>query len=216
MEILTKAYDAPPVNRREIYRYMGDRNPDEQVRELVEQCLKEALPKLTYKLCYCELTDVETEKLFEHAPDSYFEDLRSSVLFGATIGIAMDRLISRYSQISPVRGLVMEAIGSERIESLCDAFNEDVKHMAAMAGLNAKRRISPGYGSFSIERQRDIFHLLDCPRKIGLSLTESLMMTPAKSVTALIGITEEADCPEDEDGGKCAGCMSRNCSFRER
>jgi len=39
-----------------------------------------------------------------------------------------------------------------------------------------------------LETQRDIFALLDCPRKIGLTLTDSLLMSPVKSVTAVMGI----------------------------
>ena len=50
-----------------------------------------------------------------------------------------------------------------------------------------KPRFSPGYGDLSLEVQKEIFSLLDCPRKIGVSLGDSLLMTPSKSVTAIIG-----------------------------
>ena len=49
-------------------------------------------------------------------------------------------------------------------------------------------RDSPGYGDFPLEAQREILVILDTPRKIGVSLTDSLLMVPSKSVSAVIGV----------------------------
>lgn len=55
--------------------------------------------------------------------------------------------------------------------------------------MYTRPRFSPGYGDLPINMQKDIFAALDCPRKIGLSLNESLLMSPSKSVTAIIGVS---------------------------
>ena len=52
-------------------------------------------------------------------------------------------------------------------------------------------RFSPGYGDLPLALQADVFWALDCTSKIGVSLSESLIMSPQKSVTAIIGISEK-------------------------
>ena len=52
-------------------------------------------------------------------------------------------------------------------------------------------RFSPGYGDFDLKYQKDILEYLDANKKIGISLTDSLMMIPTKSITAIIGIKRE-------------------------
>ena len=49
-------------------------------------------------------------------------------------------------------------------------------------------RFSPGYGDFDIGFQKEIFKLLNCPKNIGLSLCDSFIMSPSKSVSAIIGL----------------------------
>ena len=85
----------------------------------------------------------------------------------------------------------MQAIGSERVESRCVAFEGEIKDelREARGEISFRPRFSPGYGDLSLELQRDIFRLLDCQRQIGVTLGDSLLMSPSKSVTAIIGVT---------------------------
>lgn len=217
--LLVKNYSEPPVNKKEILRYMGCKDSDPQVLALVEACLKEALPKMTYKVCYRRFDvsvggdDIDLTFTKVHSP-SLAKNLKgcsSAVLFAATVGIDMDRLIAKYSRISPAKALCFQAIGAERIESLCDAFNDEIEKEARAEGLFTRPRFSPGYGDLSLEIQRDFFKVLDCPRKIGLSLNESLLMSPSKSVTALIGFSDtEKPCKKTS----CASCSKADCNFR--
>ena len=72
-------------------------------------------------------------------------------------------------------------------------------------------RFSPGYGDFDIHHQEEILRMLDAHKKIGLSMTESCMLTPTKSVTALIGFAEkEMDCPKSG----CEACEKKDCIYR--
>ena len=82
--------------------------------------------------------------------------------------------------------MIFQGIGAERIEALCDAFENMIK-----TDKKIVPRVSAGYGDIPLEMQRDIFAALDCPRKIGLTLNESLLMSPTKSVTAIIGVCNE-------------------------
>ena len=83
---------------------------------------------------------------------------------------------------------MFQALGAERIESLCDTFCNDMNNEL---GVRLKPRFSAGYGDLPLEVQKDIFRVLDCPRKIGLTLNDSLLMSPTKSVTAIVGIEDE-------------------------
>ena len=98
-----------------------------------------------------------------------------------------DRLIKKYSISSPVRAVVFQAIGSERVESLCDVFCADVEKKI---GKKCRPRFSPGYGDLPLEFQKTVFSCLE-PSRIGVSLSGELFMTPSKSVTAIIGIQKE-------------------------
>lgn len=72
-------------------------------------------------------------------------------------------------------------------------------------------RFSPGYGDFSILHQREFLGLLEAGKRIGLSMTESSMLTPTKSVTAVIGLGEEPlRCPRSG----CGACAKRDCAYR--
>ena len=89
--------------------------------------------------------------------------------------------------------MFFQAIGAERIESLCDAFCAERE----AEGLRLRPRFSPGYGDLPLELQRDLFRGLDCSRKIGLTLNESLLMSPSKSVTAIAGIVGGAEAEKE-------------------
>lgn len=178
MMIYTKTYDAPPIDRREILRYAGVRGDAPEIEALLDECFKETEGKLTYKVCYggfpvSFFDSVDSKDLKKH-----LEGCDKVILFAATVGIGIDRLIARYASVSPTKSLLFQAIGAERIEALCDEFNSDF----------VGSRFSPGYGDLPLEFQKEIFKVLDCPKRIGLTLNESMLMSPTKSVTAIIGV----------------------------
>ena len=140
------------------------------------------------------------------------------ILFAATVGLAPDRLIARYGRLSPTKALCMQAIGADRIESLCDAFCDELAADYAAEGYQLRPRFSPGYGDFPLDAQKAFFQALDCHRKIGLSLNDSLLMSPSKSVTALIGLLPQAvqtAHAEARSHADCASCAKTDCLFRQ-
>ena len=66
------------------------------------------------------------------------------ILFGATVGLELDRLIARYGRLSPSKALCFQAIGAERIESLCNAFNDEIDEIFREQGMYTRPRFSPG------------------------------------------------------------------------
>lgn len=190
--IRVETFPEPEISRREIIRYAGGGEDSGELSALIDSCLSEALPVLSYKVCYRSFSFAETEQWLDFGfskikSDSLAKNLRGCdriLLFAATVGIGIDRLIKKYGRISPARALIMHSIGAERIEALCDAFCSELQDK----GFAPRPRFSPGYGDLSIEFQKDIFAALDCHRKIGLTLSSSLLISPTKSVTAIVGI----------------------------
>ena len=116
------------------------------------------------------------------------EGCSAVVLFAATVGSGMDRMIRRFEKSDPQMGLLLQGLGAERVESLCDLFNAEVDAAAQSLGHMTRRRFSPGYGDLPIEVQKEFLPLLDAERRLGIILSDSYLMTPSKSVTAIIGI----------------------------
>ncbi len=194
-----ESFSEPPLDRREALRYAGARELPPEQASLFDGCVAELLPLLSYKVCWrffpvvvatassplkCEELDLGFVKVKSNSLAANLSGCEKILLFAATVGIAPDRLVAKYGRISPVKALFCQAIGAERIEALCDMFCNEI---ASQEGP-LRPRFSPGYGDLPLELQSDIFAVLDCSRKIGLSLTNSLLMTPTKSVTALAGI----------------------------
>ena len=60
--ILTKTYEAPPIRREEVLRYMRCKEETAEIRKLTDDCLTEILPQLSYKVCFREF-EITTEAL---------------------------------------------------------------------------------------------------------------------------------------------------------
>lgn len=109
-------------------------------------------------------------------------------VFAATVGVGADRAIRTAEVKSPLLSLACDSAGSALVEELCDAINTELAEEAKKQGRQTTKRFSAGYGDLSLEYQRQICRLLDTPRNIGASLTDGVMMTPSKTVTAIVGI----------------------------
>jgi len=216
-------------NKREILRYAGAMNSeDEGLLTIMDECIEEVMSVLSYKVSYRVIENIES---IEDLPFNTFgsnnlktnlENCGKVVLFAATIGIGIDRLIAKYSRVSPTKGLFLQAIGAERIEALCDTFEDFIldtlKKNVSEEHIKLHPRFSPGYGDLPLETQKEMFGLLDCERRLGLTLNESLLMSPSKSVTAIIGV-EKIDCVQDfpdEPGHKCENCSNTECEYRNK
>lgn len=212
------------INEKEVYRYLGYKTSDVKestVRELVKKCIEDVEKNMVCKACY-EVFRIETNSdgdLELTFMSTGSKDLARNlcgcgeiILFAATIGIEIDRIIGKSSKISASSAVVYQAVGAAAIEEWCDVLCEQLRKEYEMHGKFLKPRFSPGYGDFPLEAQKDIFRVLDCSKKAGISLTENYMMLPSKSVSAIIGISDER---EAYSGNKCGLCKNTDCNFRK-
>lgn len=211
------------VNRSEIYRYLGikgGQKPDEQTKELVEDCLRELEQSVNCRSFYRRfpltlLPDYELDftcfKVKSRALSRNLKDCREVILFAATIGMGVDLLLHRYNKLSMSRAVVMQACAAARIEKYCNEINDKLKAEAAEEGLYLRPRFSPGYGDLPISCQPDFCRVLQAEKTVGITLTESFLMMPSKSVTAVIGVSDKkAGCVTEG----CEACSNKNCLYR--
>lgn len=217
--IHVQSFSLPPVNRREVLRYAGARAETPELSALLDEMETLATPLLAGKVCWTEFTMERKDHLLDLGfaktdSESLQRNLTGCdriVVFAATVGLGIDRLIARYSHLSPAKMLMMQALGAERIEALCDVFCQWIQQDAEKSGLHPIPRFSPGYGDFPLELQKEIFRVLDCSRKIGLTLNDSLLMSPSKSVTAIVGLSP---CTGPNPKNRCSQCSKTDCMYR--
>ncbi len=194
--ILTRHSEQPPVDRRAVLRYMGCRTPSDEINARLDECMKIAADAFDFRLCYTTLpitvtkdsVDMGFAKMDSRSLARHLEGCTEAVIMAATVGLDIDRLIARHGRLSPATGLCLQALGTERIETLCDGFCDGLVAELQPIGCTLTSRFSPGYGDLPLTTQTVIFDLLDCPRRIGLTLTDGGLMSPSKSVTAVIGV----------------------------
>lgn len=192
--VYTSFFKEPPTDKKEILRYMSSVGGENDLDSLIRECFDEVRSQLKYTTCHTILPiDIDGNKIILPCGEIQSGNLaknlcgcKDAIIFAATIGVGIDRLIAKYSRLSPAKALCLQAIGAERVEALCDEFCTEMGKKYKL-----KPRFSPGYGDLPLETQKMIFSLLDCPKKIGVSLGDSLLMSPSKSVTAFVGIQQE-------------------------
>lgn len=133
------------------------------------------------------------------------------ILFGATLGAPVDRLIARTTLTDMAGAVVLQACAAALLEEYCDECQLAIGRELEREGLYLRPRFSPGYGDFDIRFQAPLMQLLDCAKTIGLTMTDSYMMTPSKSVTAVIG----AGSTQEKCHIKgCEACDKKDCIYR--
>ncbi len=137
----------------------------------------------------------------------HLKGCREVLLLGATLGSRVDVAIHRLVLGSVAEGAAAQAVAASLIESYCD----EVQAGLDTGDLVQRPRFSPGYGDWQLAEQRLLFSVLDCAKRIGLTLTDGLMMAPSKSVTAVIGLSHDTACVQN----KCMTCSNINCPYRD-
>ena len=214
------------LNREEILRYLGykDSGITPRIEKLLDRCESETLkiiqPKYIYKrfpvthelsgICVGETGFVlRGEDIREH-----LKNCNEIFLLGVTAGIELDRKIRRYMVTEPDIGVVLDSCGIQAVEQIADMAEQEIEACVSSEGYHLTWRFSPGYGDLPLDTQKELVQVLDMHHKIGVSLTDSCLMVPSKSVTAILGIS---DTKRDKRENKCDFCNNRQkCIFRKR
>ena len=125
--VITREYSAPPIRRREVLRYMGCKDSTMELEALIDRAISICEGKLSYKVSYAEFPlEIIDSKCYLGFAEADSRDLakclngcEKTLVFAATVGLELDRLILRYGRLEPSLALCLQALGAERIEALC-------------------------------------------------------------------------------------------------
>jgi hypothetical protein len=212
------------VDISEVFRLLGGvGSPSEEMLPELEAAaatiLISAQPRVVSKHCKISrengiLLEGTSLCLTGKSIEALLHDCVECVIFCATLGAEVDAAI-RKAQIRDVAlAAMLDASASIAAESLCEIANREIAEEYAARDKYLTDRFSPGYGDLPIDIQRDFCAALDTARRIGVVVGVDYMMTPMKTVTAIIGV---ADKPQKSRDTGCEGCVRfSGCQFRER
>lgn len=214
------------LNQAEILRYLGYHGQEYSVAmdALLHTCMEQMLRISVPKYLYRKFTLTDTPEgirldgtgvlLTGNDIRAHLGNAQEVYLLCATIGLAADREIRTKMISAPDEGVILDSCATAAIEQVADLAEQEVAALCRKAGKNTTWRFSAGYGDLPLQIQGDIITAMDTYRKIGLAVTESMLMTPSKSVTAIIGVTEAE---KDARKNKCDYCGAReHCTYRKR
>lgn len=214
------------LNRDEILRYLGYQGQDisPALEDTLHRCMGRTLETISPKYLYRRFKIEHRENgiavlgtpVFLSGQDirRHLENCEEIYLLCVTVGLEIEREIRTAMLLSPDEGVILDSCATTAVEALADLAEREIAAQCKIEGKNITWRFSAGYGDLPLETQKEIIAAMDTHRKIGLSLTDSLLMTPSKSVTAIIGVT---DTTRDPRPNKCDYCNNRaHCAFRKR
>ncbi len=110
-----------------------------------------------------------------------------------------------------MEAFVADSIGSLTVEHAMDCIQLQLNECMREAGLSITNRYSPGYCNWHLSGQTNLFHLIGS-NPVGVSLSDSCLMSPIKSVSGIIGIGQGMH--KQEYG--CKVCGDEACIYRQR
>ncbi len=215
------------IDKSELLRYLGYKGQqyDERIEQNIDVAIAICLDKITprsvikkYSLVKDPLSLKGTNMTLQGKDIArHLEDCNEVYILGATVGFEIEKTVNKLMKENPMLGVIVDSASICAIESYCDDLCEELQQQ------NQKQltwRFSCGYGDFPLSQQKDFVSLLEMQKRIGVFLHEdSLMMSPQKSVTAIVGIKEskrENTQSSSKCMAKCSNCGNLGCQYRKK
>lgn len=208
---------AAQIDLRQAARYFGEPGePDAATLALLARVappvLAAAMPRAVWRRC--DVAELAAGFLQGQDVPAHLSDCDEALLLAVTLGAGVDRQI-RLSGIGDIAaGVAADALASALAEQSADQAEALLRQRITAEGRYLTCRYSPGYGDWPVTVQPQAAELLDAGRQIGLYVTDTALMTPRKSVTALLGVSRR---PVTGHLAGCGHCALRDrCEYRKR
>ena len=210
------------IRTKEAVRYLGygknavDDKTLQEIQDSFRELERLADKKSIYRIFELSLKDenelkIGNVEIYSGNLRTNLKDCKQVVLFAATLGAEVDRLIRKMQVVDMAKAVVMQACAATLLEEYCDELQQKIAEHMQEQGKYIRPRFSPGYGDFSIQHQKAVLAMLEASKRIGVTMTDSYMLTPTKSVTAVIGIGDaEMNC----NLNSCEECDKTDCTYR--
>jgi uncharacterized protein (DUF1778 family) len=203
------------VNFGEALRYLGYGNnkPDEQTEKMLSKCAKELKANMEGKFIYkvFPIADGMVEgtnfELKGNSIKKHLENCEKAVFMCATLSGGVDSLIRKKQIVSMAEAMVTDSLASAVIEQVCDKAEEII--LKDFKEYEHTWRFGLG-----LELQGQFLDILDAPKRIGVCVNSSMMLTPTKSVTCVIGLGHNLKVSSKKN---CDFCNFKDkCQFRKQ
>ena len=221
-------YNAPllSIDAVEARRYAGLQKAvdfdEEKILEACEDTRLLAKPKGIWEIYDY---DCETQTINANPPcqlqgkkiGQHLAGCEKVIALSATVGEDIEEDITRrFSSGEYSSAVLMDAAATAAVEQLADGMEKAISPKMAAQGFLLKWRFSPGYGDWPLTQQPELIRLAKA-EQIGVKLTTSMMLTPRKSITALIGLYRKQENSTAKHSPKgCAACTQKNCPSRRK
>ena len=219
-------YHAPllQIDPKETRRYAGLMNAkefDEQmILDATEDGLLLAEPRGIWTLydydCAAQTVAVEPPfTIVGKKIGAHLAGCDKVILLSATVGDAIeDEVTARFARGEYVSSVLLDAAATTAVEQIADGMEKAIAPQMARAGYGMRWRFSPGYGDWPLDQQPEMIRVCHC-KDIGVGLSDSSMLVPRKSITAIIGLYKvEAGKAEHATPKGCAACGKTDCPSR--
>lgn len=218
------------LDRKELLRYLGyrgqayDPSLDEDIDGAVARAIAVSRPRCavaTFEVAGQGAADDGTPEVHlagtaltlrgSHIARHLDGALAVGVL-AVTLGMENERELKRLSLTDHLAHILLDAASTTLVERAADAAESYLVAEAANRRLYTNFRFSPGYGDLPMETQPVLLRTLDATRRLGITLTPTLLMTPTKSVTAVVGMFPTR---QRSTHGNCDRCaLADFCTLR--
>ena len=207
------------VDFNEALRYLGygGHVPDNKTKELLLLCgrqlIEAAEGKFVYKVFELENGQIPNSlfRLEGKAIAKHLKNCTKAVFMCATLSANVDALIRKKQIVSMAEAAITDSLASAMIEQVCDKAEETI--LKDFAQYEHTWRFGLGYDDFPMASQKQFLEILDAPKRLGVCVNESMMLTPTKSVTCVIGLGHDL---ERSSTKSCDVCSFREkCQFRK-
>ena len=212
------------IDAAETRRYAGLRKAQNFDEKNILDACEEALLLLNVRGIYkiydydCEKHIVESAPPFEIVGNSIIKHLAGCekvACIAVTVGENIENEVTKkFEAGNYVSSVLLDAAATAAVEQAADEMEKAINRVVAKESLKMRWRFSPGYGDWKLDNQKNFFYVTGAP-EIGMNLTESLMLMPRKSVTAIIGLEKiVSDKSNVKIKKSCANCSKVNCHSR--
>lgn len=153
-------------------------------------------------------TDFQTGRIIA----KQMKNAEKVVIFACTAGPGVRLAYDRYmAESDPLKAFFTDTLGTVAVEKAMDIIHESIRHTFKSLELHCTNRYSPGYCGWSVGEQQKLWKFL--PKNYcGISLTESSLMLPIKSVSGIIGIGKSSR----KNPYSCSVCELESCIYRRK
>lgn len=213
------------LHESEILRYLGYRgqempkNISDKIIGVKKECEDFFTPKYVYDEYNLKKRKGEIEivgtNLILRGNDIYnlLKNCNRCILMAVTLGNSIERHIRLYEKVDLTKALILDSCATTAVEELCDLVEEKVKNKYVNKDEELTCRYSPGYGDLNLDVQKDFIDVLNCKKRIGINVSEHMILFPRKSVTAILGVKKYSGKNKKKS---CVDCNNyERCIYRK-